>query len=177
MRALVISGGGSKGAFAGGVAEHLIRVQKKKYDLFLGCSTGSLLVSHLALNKIEKIKKEFTEVTQETIFDNCPFTINSVSGIRSIGIHHFNVLKNFIRGKKTFGESNHLRQLILNTITLDEFVTLKNSSNEVIITVSNLSTNKVEYKKMSECSYRDFVDWIQSFLISTVCPPKILSMH
>ena len=35
MRALVISGGGSKGAFAGGVAEHLIRVQKKKYDLFL----------------------------------------------------------------------------------------------------------------------------------------------
>lgn len=70
MRALVISGGGSKGAFAGGVAEHLIRVQKKKYDLFLGCSTGSLLVSHLALNKIEKIKKEFTEVTQEKIFDN-----------------------------------------------------------------------------------------------------------
>jgi predicted patatin/cPLA2 family phospholipase len=160
MRALVISGGGSKGSFAGGVAEHLIRVQKKKYDLFLGCSTGSLLVSHLALNKIEKIKKEFTEVTQETIFDNCPFTINSVNGIQSIGIHHFNVLKNFIRGKKTFGESNHLRQLILNTITPDEFVTLKNSSNEVIITVSNLSTNKVEYKKMSECSYRDFVDWI-----------------
>ncbi|MDA8758559.1 patatin-like phospholipase family protein, partial [Flavobacteriaceae bacterium] len=44
MRALVISGGGSKGAFAGGVAEHLIRVKKKKYDLFLGCSTGSLLI-------------------------------------------------------------------------------------------------------------------------------------
>jgi predicted patatin/cPLA2 family phospholipase len=47
MRALVISGGGSKGAFAGGVAEHLIRVQGRKYDLYLGSSTGSLLVSHL----------------------------------------------------------------------------------------------------------------------------------
>ena len=57
MRALVISGGGSKGAFAGGVAEHLIRVQGRKYELYLGSSTESLLVSHLALNKIEKIKK------------------------------------------------------------------------------------------------------------------------
>ena len=54
MKALVILGGGSKGAFAGGVAEHLIREQGKKYDLYLGSSTRSLLVSHLALNKIKK---------------------------------------------------------------------------------------------------------------------------
>ena len=81
MSALVISGGGSKGAFAGGVAEHLIRVQCRKYDLYLGSSTGSLLVSHLALNKIEKIKKGFTEVTQESIFDNYPFTIKSINGV------------------------------------------------------------------------------------------------
>jgi NTE family protein len=160
MRALVISGGGSKGAFAGGVAEHLIRVQKKQYDLFLGCSTGSLLVSHLALNKIDKIKKCFTEVTQESIFDNCPFTVSSNNGIQSIGIHHFNVLKNFIKGRKTFGESNNLRQLILNSITPKEFTELKTAAVEVVITVSNLSTNKVEYKKISECSYRDFIDWI-----------------
>jgi NTE family protein len=160
MKALVISGGGSKGAFAGGVAEHLIRVQKKQYDLFLGCSTGSLLVSHLALNKIDKIKKSFTEVTQESIFDNCPFTVSSNNGIQSIGIHHFNVLKNFIKGRKTFGESNNLRQLILNSITPKEFTTLKTTAKEIVITVSNLSTNKVEYKKISECSYRDFIDWI-----------------
>ena len=63
MRALVISGAGTKGAFAGGVAEHLIRAQDRKYDLYLDSSTGSLPVSHLALNKIEKIKKGFMEVT------------------------------------------------------------------------------------------------------------------
>lgn len=160
MRALVISGGGSKGAFAGGVAEHLIRKQGKKYNLFLGSSTGSLLVSHLALNKIDKIKRGFTAVTQKSIFDNCPFIIKSIRGTQTIGIHHFNVLKNFIRGRKTFGESNHLRQLILNEITPKEFEALKVSSKEVVITVSNLSTNKVEYKKMSECSYRDYVDWV-----------------
>ena len=60
--ALVISGGGSKGAFAGGVAQYLIEETKHHYDLFLGTSTGSLLVSHLALNKIEEIKKAFISV-------------------------------------------------------------------------------------------------------------------
>ena len=44
MRALVISGGGSKGAFAGGVAQYLIEQDKgREYDMFLGTSTGSLL--------------------------------------------------------------------------------------------------------------------------------------
>ena len=70
------------------------------------------------------------------------------------------MLKNFIKGRKTFGESNHLRQLILNRITPDEFKTLKIAAKEVVITVSNLSTNKVEYKKISECDYEDYVDWI-----------------
>ena len=56
MRALVISGGGSKGAFAGGVAQYLMQEMNHKYDIFLGTSTGSLLISHLALQKIEKIR-------------------------------------------------------------------------------------------------------------------------
>ena len=55
MRALVISGGGSKGAFAGGVAQYLIREKNIKYQLYLGSSTGSLLIPHLALDKGNKI--------------------------------------------------------------------------------------------------------------------------
>ena len=47
MKALVISGGGSKGAFAGGVAQYLIKDLGYNYDLYLGTSTGSLLVPHL----------------------------------------------------------------------------------------------------------------------------------
>ncbi|GAA6773297.1 hypothetical protein AAGS39_40560 [Flavobacterium sp. CGRL2] len=54
MRALVISGGGSKGAFAGGVAQYLIEEKRHEYDLFLGTSTGSLLIPHLALGHIKK---------------------------------------------------------------------------------------------------------------------------
>jgi len=48
MKALVISGGGSKGAYAGGVAEYLIKKEGRDYDLYLGTSTGSLLIPHLA---------------------------------------------------------------------------------------------------------------------------------
>ena len=60
MRALVISGGGSKGAFAGGVAQYLMEREKREYDMFLGTSTGSLLVPHLALGKIGKLYDIFT---------------------------------------------------------------------------------------------------------------------
>ena len=73
--ALVISGGGSKGAFAGGVAQYLIENDKQEYDIFMGTSTGSLLVSHLAANKINSIKQAFTHVTQASIFSNNPFVI------------------------------------------------------------------------------------------------------
>ena len=82
MRAMVISGGGSKGAFAGGVAQYLMQGLNYNYDLFLGTSTGSLLISHLALQKIEKIKEVYTSVNQESIFSNCPFVIQKKLRLR-----------------------------------------------------------------------------------------------
>ena len=161
MRALVISGGGSKGAFGGGVAQHLIEERGHHYDLYIGTSTGSLLISHLALGKVQKIKDVYSSVDQDAIFSNCPFTSKKgKNGEMQIGINHFNVLKNFIRGKKTFGDSSNLKNLILKTITREEFEMLKTSGKEVMVTVSNLSLNEVEYKALSECSYEDFCDWV-----------------
>ena len=160
MRALVISGGGSKGAFAGGVAQFLIQEAKHDYDLFVGTSTGSLLISHLALNKLDKIKEIYSSVNQDSIFSNCPFTIKKKHGVEQIAINHWSVLKNFLRGKKTFGESENLRELIHNSITEEEFNTLKDGAPDVIVTVSNLSLNQVEYKSINECTYKEFCDWI-----------------
>ncbi|MGB5436488.1 MAG: patatin-like phospholipase family protein [Maribacter sp.] len=160
MRAMVISGGGSKGAFAGGVAEYLMRGLNYKYDLYLGTSTGSLLISHLALQKIEKIKEVYTSVNQESIFSNCPFVIQKKHGVESIGIDHWNVMKNFYRGSKTFGESHNLLKLIRNTLTEEEFHTLKNGPKNIVVTVSNLSMNQVEYKSINDFSYDEFCEWI-----------------
>jgi len=160
MRALVISGGGSKGAFAGGVAHFLIGEAKCKYDLFVGTSTGSLLISHLALNKIEKIRDIYSSVDQDSIFSNCPFIVKKKHGVEVIAINHLNVIKNFIRGKKTFGESENLRKLIRKSITVEEFNALKGGPADIVVTVSNLSLNQVEYKSIRDCTYGEFCDWI-----------------
>ena len=160
MRALVISGGGSKGAFAGGIAQYLLEEEKQSYDLFLGTSTGSLLISHLALNKIEEIKHAFTHVSQSSIFNNNPFLIVNRNGVDRIKINHFNVLKNFIRGRKTFGESFNLRKLIEQQVSFEYFKALQKSNKMVVVCVSNLTANSVEYKKLKDCNYSDFLDWI-----------------
>ncbi|MBT8179246.1 MAG: patatin-like phospholipase family protein, partial [Eudoraea sp.] len=160
MRALVISGGGSKGAFAGGVAQYLMEGLGYSYDMFLGTSTGSLLISHLALQETEKIKNVYTSVTQDHIFSNCPFLIQNKYGVANIAINHWNVLKNFYRGSKTFGESYNLLNLIRNTFTPEEFNILKAGNKEIVVTVSNLSLNTVEYKSIRDFSYDDFCEWI-----------------
>ncbi len=159
-RALVISGGGSKGAFAGGVAQYLMEENKKEYDFFVGTSTGSLMVSHLALGKIDALKKLYTSVNQKAIFSNNPFVVKKVHGEKVITINHLNTLWNLINGRKTFGESKNLRKLIRRNITEEMFLEILKSDKEVVITVSNLSANRIEYKTLSECTYADFVDWI-----------------
>ena len=129
-KALVISGGGSKGAFAGGVAQYLMTKENRDYDLFLGTSTGSLMVSHLALGMLDDLKKLYTNVNQETIFSNNPFTIKKVAGEKVVNINHFNTLINFFRGRKTFGESKNLRSLIRNNITKKMYDEIQKSNKE-----------------------------------------------
>ena len=80
MRALVISGGGSKGAFAGGVAQYLIQTAGREYDIFIGTSTGSLLLAHLALQDYDTIYDAYTSVDQKSIFNINPFTIQKKKG-------------------------------------------------------------------------------------------------
>ena len=160
MKALVISGGGSKGAFAGGVAEYLIDHKEKEYDLFLGTSTGSLMVSHLALGKLRELKAIYTTVSQRKIFSNNPFIVRTVHGEKVVSVNHLNTLWNFINGRKTFGESKNLRRFIKKYITEAYYERIRASDKDVIVTVSNLTTNQVEYKSIKDFSYPDFCDWI-----------------
>ncbi|MFD2917223.1 patatin-like phospholipase family protein [Psychroserpens luteus] len=159
MRALVISGGGSKGAFAGGVAEYLINDCCHHYDLFVGCSTGSLLLSHLAIGKIDKIKKVYTSVSQDDIFSINPFKIKKTKTGFKTSIHHFNTIRTFLKGCPTFGESDNLRQLIRNSISREDFNAIKKSNKKVIFTVSNLTLDTIEYYNSDDCTYNDYCDW------------------
>jgi len=161
MKALVISGGGSKGAFAGGVAEYLINDQKKEYDIFVGSSTGSLLVPHLSIGEIDKIKKAYTNVEQNDVFNICPFRIKKdKNGVLKSKINHFNVLKMFLKRKKTFGETKNLRKTISNILSAEDYNKIKSSGKKVIVTASNLTRNAVEYRYLEDNSYEDFCDWM-----------------
>ena len=160
MRALVISGGGSKGAFGGGVAQYLLQEKFHKYDILIGSSTGSLLIPHLALGKVDKIYDAYTHVTMSSIFDINPFVVKQKNGDDVITINHFNVLLQFLKGRRTFGESHKLRAYIKKNFTREEFNQLKESVCDVVITVTNLSKNEVEYKSIKEFEYNEFCDWI-----------------
>ncbi|MGC1206226.1 MAG: patatin-like phospholipase family protein [Flavobacteriaceae bacterium] len=160
MKALVISGGGSKGAYAGGVAQYLMQEEGRDYDLFLGTSTGGLLVPHLAARKIDKIQQVFTNVNQHNIFSINPFVIRKKGNREYVSIDFINSLWQFIKMKRTFGESKALRRYIKKHFTIEEYNLIKTTKDDVVITVSNLSKNRVEYKSIKDFSYDEFCDWI-----------------
>jgi len=160
MRALVISGGGSKGAYAGGVAQYLIQEEGINYDMFLGTSTGSLLVPHLATGEIDKIYKVFTNVTQSDIFSINPFVQRKKGNREFVSIDFINTIWQFIKMRRTFGESKALRRHIKKHFTKEEYNKVKATKDDVVVTVSNLSKNRVEYKSIKDFSYEEFCNWI-----------------
>lgn len=160
MKALVISGGGSKGAFAGGVAQYLMEIEKKEYDLFLGTSTGSLLIPQLALNNVGKLYDIYTNVNQLSIFSLNPFVVKKKDNREYVTINYLTTLLQFIKRKRTFGESGALRRTIKKNLSPKEFQILKESNKKLVVTVSNLSKNRVEYKQIEDFNYDEFCDWI-----------------
>jgi len=162
MKALVISGGGSKGAYGGGIAQFLIEDLKKEYDLYVGTSTGTMLIPLLAVKEIQKLKTGYTTLSQKDIFTVNPFKIKKQkNGKTKSEIDHLNVLYNLlIRRKKTFGDSSNLRKLVSKFFTEDDYNKLIDLGVEVICTVSNVTLDCVEYKSNARNSYSDFCDWM-----------------
>jgi NTE family protein len=160
MKALVISGGGAKGAWAGGLIEYLASEKGMTWDILVGSSTGSLLVPLIAVGGWEALKKAYTTSHQYDIFSNCPFTIHrSHEGFKT-SFNHWRIILQFIQGRKTLGESKSLRKLIQRSFTPDKWEQLVASGKYVIVTVSNLTHNVIEYKYARDCTYEEFCDWI-----------------
>ena len=160
MKALVISGGGSKGAFAGGVAQYLMEVEKREYDILVGTSTGSLLIPQLALNQIDKLHDIYTNVSQRSIFSLNPFVVRKKGEREYVSINFLTTILQFVKSKRTFGESKALRRTIKKNFSEAEFQRLKKGRKDVVVTVSNLSKNRIEYKSIKDFSYDEFCDWI-----------------
>jgi len=152
-KALVISGGGSKGAWAGGVIQYLLEDKEKDYDLYVGTSTGSLLAPLSSIRELSILKEGYTSITSEDVFSLNPF--NEDGSIRK-----WNAIKRVLKTKKTLGETDNLRDLIKLHFKEKHFEKLYKSDKEVIAVVSNLTDKRAEYKSSNESKYEDFVDWL-----------------
>lgn len=180
MRALVISGGGSKGSFAGGIVDYLVNIEKNEYDLYVASSTGSLVQLLTATGNIEKLKEGYTSVTNEKIWTVNPFKITqNTNGKVKMELNWFNVIKNIlpkfklnskktfpfveltkIPGKISFGDASKLLDLIKSFMSRKEYLRVKEElQKELVVCVVNATTKQVEYKSSMNWGYDDFCEW------------------
>ncbi len=120
-RALVISGGGSKGAFAVGALQGLRQqFPALRFDVIVGTSTGALIAPLAALNELQLLEELYTTHT----------TGNIVTKHR---------LGDRITQKSIYG-AEPLWQLIKKYITAERYAAIKQTGTAVYITATCLQT-------------------------------------
>jgi predicted patatin/cPLA2 family phospholipase len=183
MRALVISGGGSKGAFAGGIVDFLVTNQKNKYDLYVASSTGTLVQLIASTDNIQKLKTGYTTVKNEDIWKVNPFKVEkNQNGKIKTSLSWWKVFMNItpkIRIKKTnkfpyfkfvkidggisFGDSSNLGGLIRKFMSKKEYIRVKEElGRELVVCVVNATLKQIEYKSSINWGYEDFCNWSQA---------------
>jgi NTE family protein len=122
MRALVLSGGGSKGAFQVGVLKRLIHGEKYSYDIFCGTSVGALNASFMSQfdNDEQEIGlfaliRLWAELSQYDIYSSWPI-LGIALGIFKKSLYNSNPLKKFI--KKKINPADVIKQLRIVTASL-----------------------------------------------------------
>lgn len=156
MKALVIAGGGAKGAWGGGIVQYLLE-QGAKYGILVGTSTGSMLITLIGANNIAKLKTAYTTIKQSDIFTHNPFKANAPDMELNPEEIAVNIV---IRGEKTFGDSSVIAQTIRSFFNQTDFNAAKQC--HVVACVSNLTKEAVEYYDIKDCEYEDFCDWVQA---------------
>lgn len=126
-RALVLSGGGAKGAFTVGALKYLMVELGMGFDLVIGTSTGSLIAPLVAIQDIANLIHFYENVEQEDILMDRP---DLPAFLFSDALNDSKPLERLI--DRFFGDEKRYQRLL-------------QSQTEVFITVVNMQTGKVEY--------------------------------
>jgi predicted acylesterase/phospholipase RssA len=154
-RILVISGGGSRGAWGAGFAKHLTE-QHGSYKVGFGTSTGSLMIPLIITNEFDKLEEGYTSVTQKDIFETNPF--NKKGDLRML-----HLLWRMVRGKSTLGETKNLRRLIERFLTPEIYGRIRDKENGLLfgVTVVNMRNAERTVKYSSEIAdVAEMCDWM-----------------
>lgn len=167
-RVLVISGGGSRGAWGGGVAKQLILDTTRNYNYrcIFGTSSGSLLAPLIALEQLKPreqqtfhdMERGFTDVSQKSIFSKDPF--NKRGKIKG-----FSTFLKILFGVKNLGETHNLKDRIEDFFSREDFALLKDRSRQkdlktVVVSTVNLTRNQLRYRSSDTLDYDDMVNWV-----------------
>ena len=129
MKALVISGGGARGAFAVGILTKLIREGEIKYDIIGGTSTGALMSTLAYFGKIRELKDIYTTISTDKLL-----TKNSIR-------------QAFDRG--AFMDTDRLEEFVNKKVTRDMFEKIKSAKLVYFATVC-LETGEVVYFHLND---------------------------
>ncbi len=144
-RALVVSGGGSKGAFSVGVIKDLVQFYKINFEILVGTSTGALITPLVALGELQQLETLYTTVSNKQILIKYNFGNRVIEGKSSI--FSFEPLKGIIASTYNdaffnkllqSGKELYLTAVCLQTRELVVFTTAKNP-----ITNSYYKTQKI----------------------------------
>lgn len=143
-RIIVISGGGSYGAWGAGICSWLHASFGYRYKVAIGTSTGSLMAPLILQDRYSELQSAYTNLNQSDIFNVNPFKADG-------SIRVLNALWRFIFFK-TLGESNPLKEKIQEMFTERDYDEI-NKDKELIVTVANMTNLKPYYMSSKHYAY------------------------
>ena len=157
-RAVLISGGGSWGAFGAGT---LARINKD-YNTVIGVSTGAIMSPLVALKEWDFLKLGYTTINDNDVFDKKwykPLPVTKKGNINKIAI-----IATLLLGEKSIGTSKNLRKKIDKFFPEQSFKKLQSKNVEVLVGTQNYAQvpSKIHYFSSLIEEYEDFKDWMWS---------------
>ena len=151
-KALVLSGGGAKGAFTAGVVKYLMVELGLNFDLVVGTSTGALIAPLVASQDIANLIHFYESVEQQDILTDRP---DLLAFLFSDALNDTKPLKRLIN--KFFGDKRRYERLL-------------QSSTEMFVTAVNMQTGEIEYGNQ----HQDPKPTLLKKILASACVPVMM---
>lgn len=155
MKQLSLSGASTKISFIAGAAIEILKNKQYRPDVIIGISAGAILTVPLALGLYDEIAKVVKNFSLDDIFSIKPITTKG--GFSIIGILRL------LFGKSSFGEQEHLKDLLSKIITKELFEKYVSGDYPTIfIGAVDFKSGSRTYFEIKKLSYLDYLDAIMA---------------
>lgn len=163
-KALVISGGGSKGAFAVGVLKYIHQnvMPIDQFDLYCGTSTGSLIVPFAAMGDIGELEILYTTTVQKDVL----IEGGILNLVTEVSLHDAKPLKKLIENHLTTPRFNQIvaqnKAIFLSTVCLQ--------TEKLVFWATKPSASTIDYEVQPILTQTD----LQRAMLASSCQPVFM---